>query len=171
MADAQYWIEKLKLDKLEEVGGYFRSHLKSEKTVSQIAGSEGCNDRRLWEVNYYLLQNNDVTALHQLKQDEIWHFYAGNPLALHLFPNDGNYRKIKLGSNLDAGEVFQAVATHDTWFGATMLEPNSFALVGTTLAPGWHPTDSTKPTPNQLEKLMEIYPQHQELIKRLTLSI
>ncbi|NEO30782.1 MAG: cupin domain-containing protein [Symploca sp. SIO3C6] len=171
MKDAQYWIEQLKLDKLEEIGGYFRSHLKSQQTISQMSLPEGGDERRFWEMNYYLLHNSDVNALHQLKQDEMWHFYAGNTLAIHLFPNDGNYRKIKLGSNLDAGEVFQAVAPQNTWFGATMIEPNSFALVGTTLAPGWHPTDSTKPTPNQLDKLIKLYPQHQELIKRLTLSI
>jgi predicted cupin superfamily sugar epimerase len=165
--DAQYWIEKLNLKENKEVGGYFLQHLHSEETIPQSSLPERFNDRRFWEANYYLLRDSEVTALHQLKQDEMWHFYAGNSLAIHIFPEDGNYRKIKLGSNFDADEVFQAVAPHDTWFGAELPEPNSFALVGTTLVPGWNPADSKKPTPNTLEKLIEIYPQHKELINRL----
>lgn len=70
MRDAQYWIEQLKLDKLEEIGGYFRSHLKSEQTISQMALPEGSDERRFWEMNYYLLQNSEVNTLHQLKEDE-----------------------------------------------------------------------------------------------------
>ncbi|NER25162.1 MAG: cupin domain-containing protein [Symploca sp. SIO1B1] len=168
MTNAQYWIEKLQLDKLEEIGGYFRVHLKSEQTIYQTTLDKESQERRFWQMNYYLLQNSDVTILHRLKQDEMWHFYAGKALAIHLFPDNGNYQQIKLGSNSDAGEVFQAVAPHDTWFGSTMVEPNSFALAGTTLAPSWHPKDSRKPTPQELEKLRETYPQHQELINRLT---
>ncbi|NET55686.1 MAG: cupin domain-containing protein [Symploca sp. SIO2E6] len=167
MTNAQYWIEKLQLEKLEEIGSYFRLHLKSEQTIYQTTLAAGSEERRCWQMNYYLLQNSDVTALHRLKQDEMWHFYAGKALAIHLFPDDGNYQQIKLGSNWDAGEVLQAVAPHDIWFGATMVEPNAFALVGTTLAPAWHPTDYRKPTPQELEKLREIYPQYQELISRL----
>ena len=174
MTDADYWIEKLKLKKNEGVGGYFLQHLHSEETIPQPLSClpERLNDRRLWEMNYYLLHDSEVTALHQLKQDEMWHFYAGKPLAIHIFSEDEKkYQIIKLGSNFDAGEVFQAVAPHDTWFGAELLEPNSFVLVGTVLAPGWHQTDSKNPTADTKNKLIKLYPEQKEIIERLTQKI
>ncbi|NES22754.1 MAG: hypothetical protein F6K41_28505 [Symploca sp. SIO3E6] len=61
MANAQYWIEKLQLDKLEEIGGYFRFHLKSEQTISQTILDEDGHERRL--VMGIRQQENQATAL------------------------------------------------------------------------------------------------------------
>jgi len=63
MTNAQYWIEKLQLDKLEEIGGYFRVHLKSEQTISQTTLDKESQERRFWQMNYYLLQYSDVTII------------------------------------------------------------------------------------------------------------
>jgi uncharacterized protein len=173
MTDADYWIDKLKLTIESEVGGHLQETSNSNETIDRSCLPERFNgDRGLYSAVYYLLRDREVTALHQLKQDEMWHFYTGKPLAIHLFPADKkNYQIIKLGSNFDAGEVFQAVAPHDTWFGVELLEPNSFALVGTVLSPGYNPADSKNPTPDIKNKLIELYPEQKEIVERLTQKI
>src|SRR5215468_7062329 len=58
---------------------------------------------------YFLLPAGTFSAFHRVRgSDELWHFYAGDPLELHLLDGAGA-RSIRLGRDLPAGEVPQAV--------------------------------------------------------------
>ena len=49
----------------------------------------------------------------------------------------GNYVEKKLGTNIEAGESFQHVVKPGCWFGASVDAPDSFALVGCFVSPGF----------------------------------
>lgn len=165
MPDAAHWIYKLALSRHPE-GGYYRQIYVSQTQVHNNALSEGCEGSRpLLTAIYYLLPGNEFSALHRLKSDELWHFYSGASLTLHAIDEDDNYRKIRLGSDFEAGHVFQTVIPAGWWFGASVEDGNGFALIGCCVSPGFDFADF------ELAKrhdLLQRYPEHGELIKRLT---
>ena len=103
--------------------------------------------------------------MHRVNQDELWHFYDGSSLTLHVIASDGRYSRIRLGRKVEDGEVPQAVVLAGCLFGATVDDPASYALVGCTVAPGFTYDDFEMPPRHQL---LELYPQHRHLIEQLT---
>lgn len=165
MNDAQYWIDKLDLEPHVE-GGYFKETYRSHESIDKYALPERFrDDRSFCTAIYFLLHNNDFSAFHRIKQDELWHFYIGDPLIIHIIDQRGNYSQIKLGMSLDDGEVFQAMVQHGSWFGANLKVPDSFALVGCTVAPGFNVEDLEIAQP---DVLIDLFPEHRQIIEQLT---
>ena len=163
--NASYWIEKLGLEKHPE-GGYYQEtyrcnlEISHENLPKRYQGSRSCST-----AIYFLLEGTDFSALHRLHSDELWHFYAGSSLTVHVIEESGNYNPIKLGGNFEEGEVFQAVVKAGDWFGATVNDPQSYSLVGCTVAPGFDFNDFEL---GKTQELTKVYPQHQSLIEKMT---
>lgn len=169
MKSAGYWIEKLQLQPHPE-GGFFRQTFKSDLSVGQNAnraGEPGANLRAASTAIYFLLEGENFSALHRLRSDEVWHFYAGAPLKVEVIEPDGRQHSIQLGTDPDAGEWPQAVVRAGCWFGSHVADWKSWALVGCTVAPGFEFEDFELA---RREELTARYPQHRGLIERLTRS-
>lgn len=165
MKDAAYWIEALDLARHPE-GGWFRETYRSPETLPADAlPARFGGGRSMSTAICFLLEGNDFSALHRIKSDELWHFYAGSPLAVHVIGGEGAYRMITLGSDPDRGEVFQAAVEAGSWFGASLSNAQSYALVGCTVAPGFDFADFEM---GERERLCAEYPGHREIIERLT---
>jgi len=165
MLTAQDWIESLQLTPHPE-GGFFREMYRCPETIAQAHLPPRFSGARSFVTAiYFLLRSQDFSALHRLRQDEIWHFYDGTALTLTLIDPPGNLRTIRLGREVRAGEVLQAVVPGGCLFGAAVDAPDSYALVGCTVAPGFDFADFEMP-PRQ--SLLTAYPQHQAVIERLT---
>ena len=165
MNDAQYWIDKLELSPHVE-GGYFKETYRSGENIDKQALPERfSDDRSFCTAIYFLLHNNDFSAIHRIKQDELWHFYIGDPLIVHIIDRQGNFSQIKLGMNLDDGEVLQAMVPYGVWFGANLQGPDTFALVGCTVAPGFDFSDFEIA---ERDVLVDLYPEHRQIIEQLT---
>jgi predicted cupin superfamily sugar epimerase len=106
-------------------GGFYR------ETFRDPAGAGG---RSHSTAIYYLLRAGEVSRWHRVDAAEIWHWYAGAPLALSL-ARDSGVERVTLGPHLGAGEVPQAVVLADHWQSARSL--GAFSLVGCTVAPGF----------------------------------
>ncbi|MCS6949397.1 MAG: cupin domain-containing protein [bacterium] len=163
-AEAQYWISVLGLQPHPE-GGYYRETYRSEQRLMGccLHGHEG--PRVAATAIYFLLPGGEFSALHRLRSDEMWHFYTGSSLTLHIIDDEGNLSQVKLGTNPQKGESFQAVVRAGCWFGATVDDPEGYALVGCTVAPGFEFEDFEL---GDRQQLLERYPQHRDLIERLT---
>ena len=160
---ADYWIDSLGLAEHPE-GGYFRQTYCSSDAIAAdgLPGRFG-GPRPVSTAIYYLLRGNQHSALHRLRADEVWHHYAGSSLTLHLIHPDGRLTHSALGTT--GGEAPQVVVPAGCWFGATVDDTDSYALVGCTVAPGFRMEDFEL---GQLASLLEQYPQHEPLIRRLT---
>lgn len=147
-------------------GGWYRETYRAKDTIpasglpERFDGSRSCAT-----VIYFLLDSENFSALHRIKADEQWHFYGGSTLTIHVIHTNGRYAPIKLGQNLGKGETFQAMVPHGCWFGATVDTPDSYALVGCSVAPGFDFKDFEMA---QRECLRNEFPQYTELIDRLT---
>ncbi|MGX8011704.1 cupin domain-containing protein [Mesorhizobium sp. ORM8.1] len=86
---------------------------------------------------YFLLEQGQLSAWHRVKDAaEVWHFYAGAPLALSMH-EEGSDNVIEqvLGAALATGERPQIVVPAGWWQSARSL--GEWTLVGCTVAPGF----------------------------------
>ena len=163
---ADDWIRALDLQPHPE-GGFFREIYRAGEKIGQAALPPRYAGERSFSTSiYFLLTNGQPSRFHRLKSDEIWHFYEGSPVVVHTFRPGGAYAAITLGRAASAGQVFQTVIRAGGWFGAEILAPDSFALVGCTIAPGFEFDDFE---PGRREDLLAVFPAHREIIERLTL--
>jgi predicted cupin superfamily sugar epimerase len=85
---------------------------------------------------YFLLERGQVSAWHRVRDAaEVWHFYAGAPLALSIQEEGGPVTRQILGPDLAAGQRPQAVVPANCWQMAQSL--GDWTLVGCTVAPGF----------------------------------
>ncbi len=111
-------------------GGYYRETYRSEK----VAGEP---PRALSTAIYYLLVADTFSELHRLTADEIFHFYLGDTVEMLQLFEDGQAKLVKLGQNLSAGEQLQVLLPAGVWFGSRLVAGGTYALMGTTVAPGF----------------------------------
>jgi predicted cupin superfamily sugar epimerase len=168
MPSADELIRHLNLTPHPKEGGYFRETYRSFETFSAaVLPQHYGGERSAGTAIYYLLTPNTFSALHRLQTDEIFHFYLGSPLRmLQLFP-DGGGRTILLGSDVLAGQQLQAVVPRGVWQGSFLEPDGDFALVGCTVAPGFDYADYEH---GRREALLQKFPEHADLIRRLTLD-
>jgi predicted cupin superfamily sugar epimerase len=114
---------------------------------------------------YFLLEGKNFSGFRRLRSDEVWHFYAGEPLVVHVIQPEGKYSQILLGPDLETGQVLQAVVRAGCWFASHVADWESFAVVGCTVAPGFDFEDFEL---GKREELVAKYPQYREVIQRLT---
>ena len=72
---------------------------------------------------------------------------------------------IFLGAEIDKEQLLHAVVPKDSWFGAEPAPESSYSLVGCSVAPGFDFEDFELA---ERGELLKKYPQHENLIKRLT---
>ena len=162
---AAFWIEHLRLAPHPE-GGHFRETYRAAERVdgahlpARYDGARSCST-----AIYFLLRAGEVSALHRIKSDEIWHFYAGGPLIVSVIEPDGARHDLTLGPGPDADQLVQAVVPAGAWFGAAVRPGTAYALVGCTVAPGFEFADFELADRGAL---LRLYPQHAALIEHLT---
>lgn len=162
---ASYWIDKLALDPHPE-GGFYRQTYQSTLLLPHTALPAGFGgDRSASTAIYFLLEGDNFSAFHRIPADEMWHFYTGDPLSVHVLDGDGEYRELRLGPEPDRGECFQCVVPGDCWFASSLTAPHGFALVGCTVSPGFDFVDFAMA---DRADLIAAYPQHRDLITRFT---
>lgn len=85
---------------------------------------------------YFLLAAGEVSAWHRVRDaTEIWHFHAGDPLALTLSADGRAAVAHQLGPDIVAGQRPQVVVPADHWQTAETL--GRWTLVGCTVAPAF----------------------------------
>ena len=105
-------------------GGYFR------ETWRETSAPRGYGT-----AIYYLLKAGEVSRWHRVDAAEIWHYYAGAPLALSIAaPNDKPARH-RLGPDIAAGERPQILVPTHHWQSAQSA--GDWTLVGCTVAPAF----------------------------------
>lgn len=107
-------------------GGHFR------ETWRDAAGPDG---RAHSTAIYYLLAAGEVSHWHRVDAAEVWHWYAGAPLALDIAAAGQPRQQSTLGPDLAHGQRPQLVVPAGAWQSARSL--GAWTLVGCTVAPGF----------------------------------
>jgi predicted cupin superfamily sugar epimerase len=111
-------------------GGHFRETFR-DAPAPQVPE----NGRAASTAIYFLLARGERSHWHRVDAVEVWHWYAGAPLALEISPSAGRIERVTLGSDLGAGERPQAIVPAQAWQAAQSL--GAWTLCGCTVAPGF----------------------------------
>lgn len=166
---AEQVIQVLGLQPLPVEGGLFCETYQSSEMVPLAGLPERYprTARPFGTAIYYLLTNqpDSFSALHRLPTDEIFHFYLGDPLELTLLYPGGVSRQVILGQSILEGQVLQFCVLRGVWQGSRLVPGGEFALLGTTMAPGFTPTDYEG---GRRDALLAAYPHERARILALT---
>ncbi len=159
-------IKLLDLKPHPDEGGFFKETYRSDEIIKNI--SDRYNGQRTYGTCiYYLLTPDTFSSIHKLNSDEIFHFYIGDAVEmLQLFP-DGNGKIITIGNDLESGIMPQVIVPMNVWQGSRLKKGGQFALLGTTVAPGFEYQDYENGKRNEL---ISSYPEFFDLIINLTIE-
>ena len=107
-------------------GGHYRETFRDARVDA--------NGRSLSTAIYFLLAQGERAHWHRIDAVEIWHYCAGHALSLQI-ADDSDQRSVRLGPDLAAGEVPQAIVPANAWQAAESC--GDWTLVGCTVAPGF----------------------------------
>ncbi len=107
-------------------GGHYRETFRDSRVDA--------DGRALSTAIYFLLARGERSHWHRIDAVETWHYYAGDALVLRIADDDGQCT-IRLGPDLAAGEVPQAIVPAHAWQAAEGT--GDWTLVGCTVAPGF----------------------------------
>lgn len=161
---AQEWIDTLQLTPHPEGGWYRESYRAALEIPAAALPAIFDGPRNCCTSIYFLLEAGECSALHRIRQDEIWHFHAGGALGVDAITADGDPSRQRLGLNPAAGQSPQCVVPAGAWFGAEVAT-GDFSLVGCTVAPGFDFADFEMA---DREQLLRRYPEHRAVIRKLT---
>ena len=107
-------------------GGHYRETFRDQ--------SVDAGGRSRSTVIYFLLARGERSHWHRIDAVEVWHYYAGAALTLHIADDTGQ-RSVTLGADIAAGEQPQGIVPPHAWQAA---ESNGdWTLVGCTVAPAF----------------------------------
>ncbi len=164
-------MEHLGLIPLQPEGGFFAlNHLSSQVIKVKSIGSKE-QDHPLYSAIYYLLttEADSFSAFHRLPSDEIYHHYIGLPVDIYLIDPEGDLEVVTLGDDIVAGQRPQICVPAFCWQASQVKQKPDptfdYALLGTTMAPGYIDKDFEL---GQRDQLLQLFPHHAEVITKLT---
>jgi predicted cupin superfamily sugar epimerase len=107
-------------------GGHFRETFRDTVADARAAST----------AIYFLLARGERSHWHRVDAAEVWHYYAGAPLALAIAAGErAPIERVTLGPDIAASERPQTVVPAGAWQTAKSL--GDWTLVGCTVAPGF----------------------------------
>jgi predicted cupin superfamily sugar epimerase len=163
---AEEVIRKLRLKPLPDEGGYYRQTYKSDIGLpANIFGVHSDLMRHVSTAIYFLETPDGFSALHRIKSDEIYHFYAGDPVEMIQIDNSGTLSRFLLGSDILNNQSPQVVVAKGIWQASKLKAGGRWALMGTTVAPGFEFEDFELGDRNQM---LQQFPQLSQYILSYT---
>jgi len=129
MTDAAAIIGALGLQPHPE-GGHYRETFRDPVTLGTEEAARGAST-----AIYYLLQAGERSHWHRVDAAEVWHWYAGAPLALTVSEDGRTAETRLLGPDLAAGQRPQLAVPAKAWQAAESR--GAWTLVGCTVAPAF----------------------------------
>jgi len=166
MNTADYFIKNLNMTPHPEGGFYKEIYASEENITSNDLKVDFEGSRILWTSIYFLLRDGEVSNFHRLKSDEMWYYHSGSPLTIYMISPEGELITEQLGLDIEHGEKPQILVPKNYIFGSDMNH-EGYALVGCMVSPGFEFRDFELFKRNEL---IAKYPQHQQIIHKLTID-
>ena len=129
MTDAAAIVRALGLQPHPE-GGHYRETFRDPLMLGSGEAARGAST-----AIYYLLQAGERSHWHRVDAAEVWHWYAGAPLALTVSEDGRTAETRLLGPDLAAGQRPQLAVPANAW--QTAESRGAWTLCGCTVAPAF----------------------------------
>ena len=111
--------------------------------------------RPLGSALYFLVTPDAPVRLHRIRNDQLYHYYLGDPLEVFLLRADGSSERVVVGPDLGGGERPQLLIPGGTFHTARVVGRRRWFLGASTEWPGVVPADVEL---GQLDDLAQRYP-------------
>jgi predicted cupin superfamily sugar epimerase len=160
---AEEVIKQLRLEPLPEEGGFYRETYRSAENWHM---KDSDQSRALSTAIYFLVTPETWSAFHRLTSDEIFHFYLGDPVEMMQIDKSGKSTIHILGQDLEAGMKPQITVPMGNWQSSKLLEGGSWALLGTTVSPGFDFEDIEFPDSDEFDAWKKQWPDLMQRFSR-----
>jgi len=99
------------------------------------------NQRPIGSALYFLVTPTAPVRLHRIRNDQLYHYYLGDPLEVVLLHADGSTERVIVGPDLRAGNRVQLLIPGNTFHTAQVIGRRRWFLGTSTEWPGVVPTD------------------------------
>ena len=160
---AETVVENLALDRHVE-GGFFRRTYASDYRLQTPTASDRSS---MTSIFYLLATQSPIGYFHINRSDIVHYFHLGDPISYYLIHPDGKLEIVVMGNNLLAGQRLQMTVPGGVWKASQIPADgeHGFGLVSEAVSPGFDYTDMRLGYCNEL---LELFPQYEELIRRLS---
>ena len=116
---------------------------------------------------YLLATQSPIGHFHINRSDIVHYFHLGDPISYYLIHPDGKLEIVVMGNNLLAGQRLQMTVPGGVWKASQIPADgeHGFGLVSEAVSPGFDYTDMRL---GYCDELLELFPQYEELIRRLS---
>jgi predicted cupin superfamily sugar epimerase len=137
-------------------GGFYRELFRSRRMVRT---DDGRSERWAVTTIFYLLRGADVNRWHRVASDEIWHWYEGAPLELHLLDHQVSRSRLEMLGPADATHLPVRTVPAGCWQAVRCT--GEYTLAGCTVAPGFEFSDFRllREFPEQAARVAQVFPQ------------
>jgi predicted cupin superfamily sugar epimerase len=97
--------------------------------------------RPLGSALYFMVTPGAPVRLHRIRNDQLYHYYLGDPLEVFLLHADGTTERIIVGSDLHSGQRVQLLIPGNTFHTARLIGRRKWFLGASTEWPGVVPAD------------------------------
>jgi uncharacterized protein len=124
--------------------------------------------RPLGSALYFLVTPTAPVRLHRIRNDQLYHYYLGDPLEVFLLHADGASERVVVGPDLRGGERVQLLIPGNTFHTATVVGRRRWFLGASTEWPGVVPADVEI---GDLEELAGRYPAVAAELRAIAASV
>ncbi|MFA6167709.1 MAG: cupin domain-containing protein [Gemmatimonadaceae bacterium] len=137
-------------------GGFYRELFRSRRMVRT---DDGRSERWAATTIYYLLRGSDVNRWHRVASDEIWHWYEGAPIELHLLDAQVTRVRAEVLGPVGASSAPVRAVPAGCWQAVRCT--GEYTLAGCTVAPGFEFSDFRllRDMPDLAARLKESFPE------------
>lgn len=97
--------------------------------------------RPLGSALYFMVTTGAPVRLHRIRNDQLYHYYLGDPLEVFLLHPDGATERIVVGPDLRSGQRVQFLIPGNTFHTARLIGRRRWFLGASTEWPGVMPAD------------------------------
>jgi predicted cupin superfamily sugar epimerase len=97
--------------------------------------------RPLGSALYFMVTPEAPVRLHRIRNDQLYHYYLGDPLEVFLLHADGTSERVVVGPDLRAGQRVQLLIPGNTFHTARLIGARRWFLGASTEWPGVVPAD------------------------------
>ncbi len=122
--------------------GFVRLTFVSNRMVAAgVLPSPFAGARPLGSALYFLVRQGAPVKLHRIRNDQLYHYYLGDPLEVFLLHEGGATERVIVGPDMRSGQSFQLLIPGNTFHTARVIGRARWFLGSSTEWPGVIPAD------------------------------
>lgn len=127
------------------------------------------DERPLGSALYFLVTPHAPVRPHRIRNDQLYHYYRGDPLEVFLLHSDGPAERVIVGPDIQDGHCVQLLIPGNTFHTARLLGGGEWFLGGSTEWPGVVPEKDVEI--GEVDALAREHPEVAQEIRSIVASV